>query len=74
MHYNMWEYKVVEINEFNLEQLLNELGQQGWELCGLREDNFVFKRGFVQTYPVIINTPTTSPYRYEDPYKITYNS
>jgi hypothetical protein len=68
MNYNMWEYKVVKINEFNLEQLLNELGKQGWELCGLREDDFVFKRN---TYTYINTLHTVDPYYINPPYIIT---
>lgn len=33
----MWEYKVVEVIEFqkNTEGKLNELGKEGWELVGI---------------------------------------
>ena len=40
----MWEYKVITWLGNNLEVLLNEMGSQGWDLCGIKEDNFIFKR------------------------------
>lgn len=38
----------------NLEVLLNEMGSQGWDLCGIKEDDFIFKRN--------TNTNTSIPY------------
>lgn len=64
----MWEYKVITWLGNNLEVLLNEMGAQGWDLCGIKEDNFIFKRN---TYTYINPIPTVDPYYINPPYIIT---
>ncbi len=45
-----WEYKVwsegirARLNDDRFEVELNELGAQGWELCGRNGDSHIFKR------------------------------
>ena len=46
----MWEYKVIEIKEHSLNEVLNNLGKQGWELCGMKDNDYIFKREFVHSY------------------------
>ena len=64
----MWEYKVITWVGGNSEVLLNEMGAQGWDLCGIKEDDFIFKRStdtnkgtdinpYYPYYPYYINTP-----------------
>ena len=65
----MWEYKVIEIKEHSLNEVLNNLGKQGWELCGMKDNDFIFKRGFAHSYNSGIDYS-----RYEPPYKVTCNS
>ena len=52
----------------NLEVLLNEMGSQGWDLCGIKEDNFIFKRN---TYTYINTIHTVDPYYINPTYIIT---
>lgn len=44
------------------------MGAQGWDLCGIKEDNFIFKRN---TYTYINPIPTVDPYYINPPYIIT---
>lgn len=40
-----YKYKTIEKKSSNLEDLLNELGEDGWELCGIfAEYIFIFKK------------------------------
>ena len=40
-----YEYKSVERKTTNLDKLLNELGEKGWELCAIYyNDIFIFKK------------------------------
>lgn len=45
-----YEYKILEKKSQNLDEMLNTLGKQGWELCGIYEHTFIFKRMYTQTY------------------------
>lgn len=45
----MWEYKVIEIKEHSLNEVLNNLGKQGWELCEMKDNDYIFKRWFVDS-------------------------
>lgn len=49
------EYKVIKLNSQNLENLLNELGKEGWNLVTIYENQLIFSR-FILTH---INTSTT---------------
>ena len=40
----MIEYKVIEKRHQNLKELLNDMGKDSWELCGVYEHDFIFKR------------------------------
>ena len=64
----MWEYKVITWVGGNSEVLLNEMGAQGWDLCGIKGDDFIFKRNkdkdtynpyypYCPVTPYYINTP-----------------
>ena len=64
----MWEYKVITWVGNNLEVLLNEMGAQGWDLCGIKEDDFIFKRN---TYTYINTIHTVDPHYINPPYVIT---
>ena len=78
----MWEYKVITWIGGNLEVLLNEMGSQGWDLCGIREDDFIFKRSkdtntdtnpyypYYPSYPSYPYYPVT-PYYTNPPYTVT---
>ena len=37
-------YKVIEIKEHSLNEVLNNLGKQGWELCEMKDNDYIFKR------------------------------
>ncbi len=69
----LYEYKIIEKKSQNLDEMLNTLGQQGWELCGIYEHTFIFKRMYTQTYsPQIIdytNPSLNNPYG--PPYTVT---
>jgi len=40
-----WEYHVASISVYSLRcEILNKLGAQGWELVGVHEHEFYFKR------------------------------
>ena len=47
-----FEYKIQKISSRSLERILNELGQEGWELIMIDEDNYIFKRKVTE---VLIN-------------------
>ena len=79
----MWEYKVITWIGGNLEVLLNEMGSQGWDLCGIKGDDFIFKRGrdtdtstetdinpYYPYYPYYPYCPVT-PYYTNPPYTVT---
>lgn len=40
----MIEYKIIEKKHLDLKKLLNDLGKDHWELCGVYEHDFIFKR------------------------------
>ncbi len=43
----MWEYRVEVINTYgaDLEAVLNQIGEEGWELVAIYQDaEFIFKR------------------------------
>lgn len=63
----IYEYKVIKFNSINLEKLLNEFGQQGWDLCGIHKGMFIFKKPSIQMY----NIPYQSSSSFELPYTIT---
>jgi hypothetical protein len=39
-----WEYKTFQGNIVGANSPLQELGQQGWELCGVEPGLYIFKR------------------------------
>ena len=57
-----YEYKIIEKKYQDLDEMLNTLGKQGWELCGIYEHTFIFKRIYTQTYspPYVITSTNTS--------------
>lgn len=58
-----YEYKILEKKSQNLDEMLNTLGKQGWELCGIYEHTFIFKKMYIQTYsPQIIDYTNPSLY------------
>lgn len=50
-----YEYKTIEKYTTKLNDLLNELGEEGWDLCGIYHDVFIFKKP-------ILTIHTNSPY------------
>lgn len=68
----IYEYKLVKFNDINMEKLLNDFGQQGWDLCGIHEGQLVFRKSSLIWYKTEheINTP---PYEISSTGKITNN-
>lgn len=56
-----YEYRTIEKYATKLDDLLNELGGEGWDLCGIYHDVFIFKKPVLTLY--------TNP-----PYDITFDS
>lgn len=50
-----YEYRTIEKYATKLNDLLNELGEEGWDLCGIYHDVFIFKKP-------ILTIHTNSPY------------
>ena len=49
-----WEYKVILWSSWDralLEQTLNELGSQGWEVTATMEETLVLKRPYTEQTP-----------------------
>ena len=67
----IYEYKVIKFNSINLEKLLNEFGQQGWDLCGIHENTFIFKKYSIQMYNLPYIESSSS---FEFPDKVTSTS
>lgn len=49
-----YEYRTIEKYATKLDDLLNELGEEGWDLCGIYHDVFIFKKPIL---PLYINSP-----------------
>ena len=49
-----YEYRTIEKYATKLDDLLNELGEEGWDLCGIYHDVFIFKKPILNLY---INSP-----------------
>lgn len=49
-----YEYKTIEKYATKLDDLLNELGEEGWDLCGIYHDVFIFKKPVLTIH---INSP-----------------
>ena len=67
----MWEYKVITWVGGNSEVLLNEMGAQGWDLCGIKEDDFIFKRNTDTDTDTDTDTYINPYYPYYPYYPIT---
>ena len=65
----MIEYKVIEKKHSDLKELLNDLGKDSWELCGVYEHDFIFKRRFAHSYDSGRDYSWSEP-----PYKVTCNA
>ena len=49
-----WEYKLVEYSDrFLHEKQLNELGEEGWELCGVMLDQYMRRYYFKRSKPEV---------------------
>lgn len=42
--FDRFEYKIVKLISYKLEEQLNTLGKDGWELISIQNDQGIFKR------------------------------